>query len=100
MLFSSFFNEARSKRHLIVIFLALLELVRMHEVYLYQKTVGGTCYGGASPFEMVPQIMRLYRAAIIKLDELVTNYYSLDQINDAFSDMLAGKNICGVIRMQ
>jgi segregation and condensation protein A len=37
MLFSSFFAEARTKRHLIVIFLALLELVRMHEVYLYQK---------------------------------------------------------------
>jgi len=37
ILFSSFFSEARSKRHLIVIFLALLELVRLHEVWLYQK---------------------------------------------------------------
>jgi segregation and condensation protein A len=37
MLFSSFFGEARSKRHLIVIFLALLELVHLHEVWLYQK---------------------------------------------------------------
>jgi chromatin segregation and condensation protein Rec8/ScpA/Scc1 (kleisin family) len=37
MLLSSFFAEARSKRHLIVIFLALLELVRLHEVWLYQK---------------------------------------------------------------
>jgi segregation and condensation protein A len=37
LLFSSFFAEARSKRHLIVIFLALLELVRMHEVSLFQK---------------------------------------------------------------
>ncbi len=37
LLFSSFFAEARSKRHLIVIFLALLELVRLREVCLYQK---------------------------------------------------------------
>ncbi len=37
LLFSSFFTEARSKRHLIVTFLALLELVRLHEVYLFQK---------------------------------------------------------------
>jgi segregation and condensation protein A len=37
LLFSTFFAEARSKRHLIVIFLALLELVRLHEVWLYQK---------------------------------------------------------------
>jgi segregation and condensation protein A len=37
LLFSTFFAEARSKRHLIVIFLALLELVRLHEVFLHQK---------------------------------------------------------------
>jgi len=37
LLFSSFFTEARSKRHLIVIFLALLELVRLREVWLHQK---------------------------------------------------------------
>jgi segregation and condensation protein A len=35
--FSSFFAEARSKRHLIVIFLALLELVRLREIWLSQK---------------------------------------------------------------
>ena len=68
-------------------------------ITLYQKTAGGTCYGGASPFEMVPQIMTLYKAGIVKLDELITKYYRLDQINDAFSDMLAGKNISGCIRM-
>jgi segregation and condensation protein A len=37
ILFSSFFTQICSKRHLIVIFLALLELVRLHEVWLYQK---------------------------------------------------------------
>jgi len=37
ILFSSLFGEIRSKRHLIVTFLALLELVRMNEVWLYQK---------------------------------------------------------------
>ncbi len=37
LLFSTFFDEARSKRHLIVVFLALLELVRLREVWLYQE---------------------------------------------------------------
>jgi segregation and condensation protein A len=37
ILFSSLFAEIRSKRHMIVTFLALLELVRMHEVRLRQK---------------------------------------------------------------
>jgi segregation and condensation protein A len=35
--FSSFFADARSKRRLIVIFLALLELVRLREIWLSQK---------------------------------------------------------------
>jgi segregation and condensation protein A len=37
ILFSTLFAEIRSKKHLIVTFLALLELVRMHEIWLYQK---------------------------------------------------------------
>lgn len=35
--FSNFFVQVKSKRHLIVTFLALLELVRMREIWLYQK---------------------------------------------------------------
>ncbi len=37
ILFSTFFAQATSKRHLIVTFLALLELVRLREIWLYQK---------------------------------------------------------------
>jgi segregation and condensation protein A len=37
ILFSGFFNITMSKRHLIVTFLALLELVRLREIWLYQE---------------------------------------------------------------
>jgi segregation and condensation protein A len=37
LVFSSFFIRVRSKRHLIVTFLALLELVRLREIWLYQE---------------------------------------------------------------
>ncbi len=37
MLFSTFFRKAASKSHLIVTFLALLELVRLGEIWVYQK---------------------------------------------------------------
>jgi segregation and condensation protein A len=37
VLFSSFFAAARSRPHLIATFLAILELVRLREVWLYQK---------------------------------------------------------------
>jgi S-(hydroxymethyl)glutathione dehydrogenase/alcohol dehydrogenase len=66
---------------------------------LFQKSILGTCYGGASPFEMVPKLIKMYRSGILKIDELVTKEYKLEQINDSFADMLAGKNICGLIRL-
>jgi segregation and condensation protein A len=37
LLFSSFFSEITSKKHLIALFLALLELVRLKEIWIYQK---------------------------------------------------------------
>ena len=36
--FSNFFDEKISKRHLVVTFIALLELVRLHEVRLFQES--------------------------------------------------------------
>jgi segregation and condensation protein A len=41
LLFSAFFENALSKQHLIVTFLALLELVRLKEVWIHQRRVFG-----------------------------------------------------------
>jgi S-(hydroxymethyl)glutathione dehydrogenase/alcohol dehydrogenase len=40
----------------------------------------------------------MYRDGKLKLDELVTREYSLDEIAQGYEDMHAGKNIRGVIR--
>ena len=39
----------------------------------------------------------MYRGGTLKLDELITNRYSLDQINDGYQAMRDGTNIRGVI---
>jgi Zn-dependent alcohol dehydrogenase len=39
----------------------------------------------------------LYQAGALKLDELVTRHYQLDQINEAFTDLREGRNIRGII---
>ena len=72
--------------------------VDLNKLTLYQQHIHGTCYGGRSPFEMVPQLVGMYQAGKIKFDEMITKEYRLDQINEAYEDMLAGRNICGVIR--
>jgi S-(hydroxymethyl)glutathione dehydrogenase/alcohol dehydrogenase len=40
----------------------------------------------------------LFRTGRINLDKLVTREYELEDINQAFEDMLEGRNIRGVIR--
>jgi NDMA-dependent alcohol dehydrogenase len=64
---------------------------------MMQKRIQGALYGAQSPREAMPRLLDMYRAGTLKLDELVTEVYTLDRINDAFDDMRAGKNIRGVI---
>jgi S-(hydroxymethyl)glutathione dehydrogenase/alcohol dehydrogenase len=64
---------------------------------LYQKSLMGTLYGTSQPQVEIPKLLNLYKVGKLKLDELITKTYTLDQINDAYDDMLAGKNIRGVI---
>jgi len=44
-----------------------------------------------------PNLLALYQAGRIKLDELVTRTYPLEQINQGYQDMLDGINIRGVV---
>jgi S-(hydroxymethyl)glutathione dehydrogenase/alcohol dehydrogenase len=46
----------------------------------------------------VPELLTLYRSGEVLLDELITHVYRLDEINTAFEDMLAGRNIGGVVQ--
>ena len=46
----------------------------------------------------MPRLLALYRAGILKLDELITRTYQLEEVNEAFSDMLNGEVARGLIR--
>lgn len=48
----------------------------------------------------MPKLLAMYEAGLIKLDELVTQKYKLDDINEAMKDLRAGKNIRGVIAFE
>ncbi|ACY23625.1 Alcohol dehydrogenase GroES domain protein [Gordonia bronchialis DSM 43247] len=71
--------------------------MNLFELTLLQKRVQGAIFGGASPRTQVPNLLNEYRAGKLNLGDLVTNTYRLDQINEAYDDMLAGNNIRGMI---
>jgi S-(hydroxymethyl)glutathione dehydrogenase/alcohol dehydrogenase len=45
----------------------------------------------------MPRLLSLYRTGKLKLDELVTETYAIEQVNEAFDDLRAGKNIRGLL---
>ena len=64
---------------------------------LYQKRLLGSLYGEANPRADIPRLLSLYREGKLLLDETVTTEYKLNDINSAYDDMLAGRNIRGVV---
>jgi alcohol dehydrogenase (nicotinoprotein) len=67
------------------------------ELALFEKRLQGALFGSSNPFDDIPRILDLYRAGKLKLSELITTRYTLDQVNQGYEDMMAGRNIRGVI---
>ncbi|MGA9491959.1 MAG: NDMA-dependent alcohol dehydrogenase [Mycobacterium sp.] len=70
----------------------------LFELTLYEKSIHGSLFGSSNPRHDIPRYLEMYNLGQLKLDELVTNEYSLDDINTGYEDMLEGRNIRGVIR--
>lgn len=64
---------------------------------LFQKRLLGSLYGEANPRADIPRLLNLYREGKLLLDEAVTHEYKLGEINLGYDDMLAGRNIRGVV---
>jgi S-(hydroxymethyl)glutathione dehydrogenase/alcohol dehydrogenase len=63
----------------------------------WQKRIQGALFGASNPLYDIPRILGLYRSGDLKIEELITRRYRLDQVNEGYADLLAGKNIRGVI---
>jgi alcohol dehydrogenase (nicotinoprotein) len=63
----------------------------------YQRQIRGALFGDSNPLYDIPMLLGLYKSGDLKLDELITRRYQLDEINQAYKDLEEGKNIRGVI---
>jgi S-(hydroxymethyl)glutathione dehydrogenase/alcohol dehydrogenase len=67
------------------------------EMTLYEKTIKGSLFGSANPQYDIVRLLRLYDAGQLKLDELITRRYTLEEVNEGYQDLRDGKLIRGVI---
>jgi S-(hydroxymethyl)glutathione dehydrogenase/alcohol dehydrogenase len=64
-----------------------------------EKVLTGSVYGSGQPKLDIPRLIQLYRKGSLKLDELVTSTYRIDDAARAFDDLDQGVNARGVIVM-
>ncbi|UVO13956.1 NDMA-dependent alcohol dehydrogenase [Mycobacterium sp. SVM_VP21] len=64
---------------------------------MLQKTLKGNIFGGGSSHIETPKLVGLYKSGLLKIDEMITTTYKLEDINTGYQDMVDGKNIRGVI---
>ncbi|MDP2289660.1 MAG: NDMA-dependent alcohol dehydrogenase [Actinomycetota bacterium] len=71
--------------------------VNLFELAMWNKEIKGTIFGSLNPRHDIPKLLGLYREGQLKLDELITRRYTLDQINVGYQAMRDGENLRGVI---
>lgn len=62
-----------------------------------EKTLTGSYFGSCVPRLDFPRVLQLYLAGKLKLDELITRRYAIDEAPQAFADLESGRNARGVI---
>ncbi len=63
------------------------------------KSIMGCRYGSARPAYDIPMLIELYKAGRLKLDELVSATYPIEEFNTALDELHAGKLARGVLTM-
>jgi len=71
--------------------------VSLADITLFQKRIQGSLFGESNPNWDILRQVELYRSGVLKLDEVITKTYSLDQIAQGYQDMHDGKNQKGVV---
>jgi S-(hydroxymethyl)glutathione dehydrogenase/alcohol dehydrogenase len=66
----------------------------------YERTVTGSFMGTTQLQTEIPKLIALYKAGILKLDELITHRFPLEKINEAIDEVVKGKALRNIIVMK
>jgi NDMA-dependent alcohol dehydrogenase len=67
------------------------------ELTLYQKKLLGSMFGAVAPIRDTVKMLELYQAGRLNLDDVITTRYGLDEVNEGYADMHAGRNVRGLV---
>ena len=60
----------------------------------------GSLHGNANPRVDFLWMLDLYNTGKLKIDELITGYRPLNELNEAFDDLISGKSIRTILTFE
>jgi S-(hydroxymethyl)glutathione dehydrogenase/alcohol dehydrogenase len=63
----------------------------------YERVITGSFMGTTQLQTEIPKLITLYKAGILKLDELITHRFPLEKINEAIDEVVQGKALRNII---
>ncbi len=65
---------------------------------MFNQALLGTVFGSANPRFQIPKLLRLYEKGMLDIDTIITQEYTLDEVQKGYDDLEAGTNVRGVVR--
>src|SRR5580698_9531332 len=72
--------------------------LNLFSLAMFNQAILGTVFGSQSPRVQVPNLLNLYESGALKIDEIITQEYSLDQVQQGYEDQAAGTIVRGVVK--
>ena len=72
--------------------------LNMFALSMFNQELRGTVFGSESPRVQIPRLLRLHHEGSLIIDDLITNEYTLDEVQQGYDDLAAGVNLRGVVR--
>jgi S-(hydroxymethyl)glutathione dehydrogenase/alcohol dehydrogenase len=72
--------------------------LNLFNLAMFNQAILGTVFGSQSPRVQVPNLLNLYESGALKIDELITQEYTLDQVQQGYDDQGAGTIVRGVVK--
>jgi NDMA-dependent alcohol dehydrogenase len=72
--------------------------LNLFSLAMFNQALLGTVFGSQSPRVQVPNLLNLYEKGELKIDEIITQEYTLDQVQQGYEDQAAGTIVRGVVK--
>jgi S-(hydroxymethyl)glutathione dehydrogenase/alcohol dehydrogenase len=72
--------------------------LNLFSLSMFNQELRGTVFGSESPRVQVPKLLRMHHEGKLHIDDLVTQEYTLDEVQQGYDDLESGKNVRGVVR--